>query len=98
MLLVFIYSCPTSSPIKLKMIHSTVSRIVQEKLKQLGLQISRKLETSEPQEVRENWMKVEIGMGESNFDSAADNGKNQVVTGDTNRPFAKPKGPPRKQR
>ncbi|GJJ12117.1 hypothetical protein Clacol_006358 [Clathrus columnatus] len=91
---VFIYSCPSSSPIKHKMLYSSASRVVQNKIKEMGVEVSRKLETSDPSEVRAQWMKDELGIDETNLSGN--------VTGanadDLKRPFAKPKGPPRKNR
>ena len=48
---VFIYSCPISSPIKLKMLHSTVKAPAIEGVEKAGLAIATKIEIDDPSEL-----------------------------------------------
>ena len=52
--------------------------------KNMGLAIARKVETSDPQELNESFLRAELGLAGSGTDEK--------------KPFAKPRGPTRKQR
>jgi len=52
--LVFIYSCPDKSPVKLKMLYSTVKAVAIGSAESLGLTIAKKIEITEGSEVTED--------------------------------------------
>jgi len=52
--LVFIYSCPEKSPVKLKMLYSTVKAVAIGTSESLGLTISKKVEITEANEITED--------------------------------------------
>ncbi|TFK55162.1 actin depolymerizing protein [Heliocybe sulcata] len=59
---VFIYSCPSSSPVKHRMLYSSGASSVYTAAKQLIPNVAgRKVETSEPGEVSEAWVRSEVG-------------------------------------
>jgi len=51
--IVFVYSCTNDSPIKLKMLYSTVKAVAIGTSEEQGLKIDKKLEISEPSEITE---------------------------------------------
>ncbi|KAF8522264.1 actin depolymerizing protein [Hysterangium stoloniferum] len=79
----FIYTCPANSLIKHRMLYSSGSSSVLSNAKALGLSIARKVETSDPAEISEKWIRDELGLG--------------TETGEE-RAFKKPRGPTRRQR
>ena len=89
---VFIYSCPSNSPIKHRMLYSsgstTTFQAVKNILNSSSFPISvqsRKIEMSDPQELNEAFLKIELGLDESD-----------IAAVDTNKAFARPKGPRRR--
>jgi twinfilin-like protein len=50
---VFVYSCTNDSPIKLKMLYSTVKAVAIGTSEEQGLKIDKKLEISDPSEITE---------------------------------------------
>ncbi|KIJ22805.1 hypothetical protein M422DRAFT_786342 [Sphaerobolus stellatus SS14] len=86
--IVFIYSCPSSSPIRNRMIYSSSLASVVVGVKALGLSITKKVETSNPKEVDERFLRVELGLDEAG----------EVVPVEEKKAFAKPRGPARRQR
>lgn len=95
---VFIYSCPANSPIKHRMLYSSGSVTTYQSAKAL-LQsasltsiefASRKIETAEPSEVNEAFLKLELGVVDHPERTAA------ATTGPTNN-FAKPRGPAKRR-
>jgi len=50
---VFIYSCTNDSPVKLKMLYSTVKSVASSSCEDIGLKIDKKLEISEAHEITE---------------------------------------------
>jgi len=99
--ILFIYSCPSSSPVKHRMVYSSGSSGVFQAAKTLLASSSshlnaRKIETSDPAELDEAYLKSELGF---NATSAASEGVSAAVKaplGDNAR-FAKPRGPARKR-
>ncbi|KAJ4487545.1 hypothetical protein J3R30DRAFT_3696301 [Lentinula aciculospora] len=101
--IVFIYSCPSTSPIKHRMLYSSGCTGVFQAAKTLLATSSdshinaRKIETSDPTELDEVYLKSELG-----FDTIAANGSAgataKPLPGDTTKSFAKPRGPARKVR
>ena len=93
---VFIYSCPSSSPVKNRMLYSSgkLSTYLDAK-KVLELEGSstiiaeRKIETSDPAELDEKYLALELGR-----DSTA---AAATPAQDEKKPFARPKGPGRKR-
>jgi twinfilin-like protein len=91
--LVFIYSCPSSSPIKHRMLYSSGSTTTFQAVKNIldsstfliSVQ-SRKIETSDPQELNEAFLITELGLDSNKKPSIA-----------VNKAFARPKGPPRRR-
>lgn len=93
---VFIYSCPSSSPIKHRMLYSSGSSGTHQTAKTLltasspSIVIaSRKIETSDPKELDEAFLRLELGK------TADGTTANAAVT---NKPFAKPRGPAGRRR
>jgi twinfilin-like protein len=94
--IVFIYSCPSSSPIKHRMLYSTGSATTFQAVKNIlnsssfliSVQ-SRRIETSDPQELNEAFLIAELGL-DANKESG-------IVAVDSSKAFARPKGPPRRR-
>lgn len=91
--LVFVYSCPSNSPIKHRMLYSSGSTTTYNAAKSILASlsppasiVSRKVETSEPKELDEAYLMTELGFQD----------QPQPPTG-APKPFAKPKGPPRRR-
>lgn len=107
---VFIYSCPSGSPVKPRMIYSATCRALYHVSKSLLMSpnahlVSRTVETSDPAELGEAYLKEELGLGEEDTStsgaSGGDSGLSAVAGGTklgapTNA-FAKPRGPARKR-
>lgn len=91
-ILVFIYCCPQQSPVRFRMMYSsgclTVPLLAKPLFTTSNL-IPRKVETSEPQELTEEYLKSEVGITTVVPTGRLDSGEN--------KPFAKPKGPPRRR-
>ncbi|KAF9567572.1 actin depolymerizing protein [Agrocybe pediades] len=90
--IIFIYSCPSTSSVKYRMLYSTGTlstyQAAQRILSSLSPAISlhpRKIETSDPKELSEQLLKEELGV------------VNEEVKDDAPKRFAKPKGPPRRR-
>ena len=101
--LVFIYSCPSSSPIKYRMLYSAGSGTTQQRIQEwfastaLATHFSpRKIETSDPRELTEDYIVEELGLEGSDPEKVGRNndpsGVNEVL-----KPFARPRGPPRRR-
>ncbi|KAG6903180.1 hypothetical protein C0995_002723 [Termitomyces sp. Mi166 len=100
--IVYIYSCPSTSPIKDRMIYSSGVSSTYEAVKALLADASpttrlasRKIETSDPSELDDAHLKSELG-----FDAVSVDGQ-PVETGlrdpQEKKPFARPRGPARKR-
>lgn len=97
---VFIYSCPSSSPIKHRMLYSSgASSVLQSAKGILSLSpgssalAARRIETSDPAELTEEYLIAELGL-----DSAAAAASSIPTTLDgEKKAFARPKGPGRKR-
>ena len=95
-----IYSCPTSSPVRHRMLYSSaalfVARHVKEKLAAAGSAStvpSRKVETDDPTELDERYLVTALGLSDAEGPTKA-----AVSGADTEvRKFARPKGPGRKR-
>lgn len=92
----FIYSCPSTSPIKARMVYSTGAVVIHRQVRELlgeerGFALaSRKIETSDPRELTEAFLKEELNIG-----NGTDNGKDTNSV--TRTSFARPKGPGRRR-
>ncbi|KAF9532300.1 hypothetical protein CPB83DRAFT_670336 [Crepidotus variabilis] len=93
--IIFIYSCPSDSPVKHRMVYASGALSTLLAIKDLlgslpsSPRISaRRIETSEPTEVNEAFLKLELGLPDK-----------EAVSDTPTRPqgFAKPKGPPRRR-
>jgi len=98
--IVFIYSCPSSSPVKHRMVYSSGLLSVFHAVKAIlppDTLASRKIETSDPGEINEEFLRTELGLTEdvslTNTSIAKESGDN----GDEKKPFARPKGPARRR-
>ncbi|KAI0082787.1 actin depolymerizing protein [Panus rudis PR-1116 ss-1] len=97
---VFIYSCPSSSPVKHRMLYScgtlSVYRSAKELLGDSVPLVERKVETSDPKEIDEAFLKSELGLTGSGGSSNHGNGQSTPLPPSTNA-FARPKGPARRR-
>jgi twinfilin-like protein len=104
---VFIYSCPTNAPVKFRMVYSSGVSSVFLAAKKILLASStvdihiaaRKIETSDPAEINENFLIAELGL-EKRSKSQDDIGHIGHVTHmktDEQKLFARPKGPGRRR-
>jgi len=57
---VFIYSCTNNSPVKLKMLYSTVKAVANGTCEQIGLKIDKKIEISEPEELTDELLETTL--------------------------------------
>ncbi|KAI0065422.1 actin depolymerizing protein [Artomyces pyxidatus] len=94
--IIFIYSCPSSSPIKHRMLYSSGSSSVYLTAKSFlpaGLLATRKVETSSPSEIDAAYLQAEIGH--------SSNDSSRVATpnsgSEDKKAFSRPKGPPRRR-
>jgi twinfilin-like protein len=97
--IVYIYSCPSASSVKLRMLYSVSSRALYTAVQTLfqstdttSVLASRKVETSDPQEINEKFLISELGPASTDGASAA---STPVV--EEQKRFARPKGPGRKR-
>ncbi|VDB83083.1 unnamed protein product [Peniophora sp. CBMAI 1063] len=91
---VFIYACPSSSPIKHRMLYSAGAASVFSTAKSLlptGRLAPRKLETSDPTELGSKFFKDELG-------SASESTSRTGTPGAGSGGFARPRGPARRTR
>jgi twinfilin-like protein len=58
---------------------------------------ARKVETSEPQELTEAFIVEELGLKGSSSDALGGNGNSNSRPNDESKPFARPRGPPRRR-
>jgi len=85
--ILFIYACPTSSPVKSRMLYSSgVTGVIHEVLKQHGIVVTKRVETSDPADLDIAFIK-----GELEPEASA------PIAKDEKKPFAKPRGPTRKR-
>jgi len=99
--IVFIYSCPTSSPIKYRMVYSSGSSAVFQYAKSIipseGLAsvfATRKIETSDPTELDELYLKSELSLDQG----VTSSNPTPAETPEEKKAFAKPRGPGRRPR
>jgi len=103
--IIFIYSCPSSSPVKHRMLYSSAARGVHASATSIlsnGSSVSalasRKIETSDPKEIDEAFLRAELGVGAGGSGSGPGSGSGTPSLGEEEKkPFARPKGPGRKR-
>ncbi|KAF9265739.1 actin depolymerizing protein [Marasmius fiardii PR-910] len=112
--IIFIYSCPSSTPIKHRMVYSSAAviffREVQAKIQAITgpdpstVVNSRKIETSDPSEINEEFLAAEVirsslsisdAPGGDGSDTPGSGARTPLATGD--KKFAKPRGPARRR-
>ncbi|GAB1517727.1 Twinfilin-1 [Rhizoctonia solani] len=87
--IVFTYTCPSSSPVKYRMLYSSgVASLVNDVKAQAGITVAKRLESSDPTELDLAWLRSELASPGSGTTSPAD---------DSKKPFAKPRGPARRK-
>ncbi|OSX65124.1 hypothetical protein POSPLADRAFT_1178769 [Postia placenta MAD-698-R-SB12] len=98
--IIFIYSCPSSSPIKHRMLYSSgASSVLQSAKGILSLSpgssalAARRIETSDPAELTEEYLIAELGLDPA---AAAASSISTTLDGEK-KAFARPKGPGRKR-
>ncbi|KAI0831510.1 actin depolymerizing protein [Trametes gibbosa] len=96
-----IYSCPSASPVRHRMLYSSavlsVVREVKEHLSSSGSSSTvalRKVETSDPSEINERFLIAELGLSPSDAPTAT---AGVSAEGSDKKPFARPKGPGRRR-
>ncbi|TCD63294.1 Twinfilin-1 [Steccherinum ochraceum] len=97
--IVFIYSCPSASPVRQRMIYSSAFlstyRAGKVVLGDAGESlVERKIETSDPKELNEEFLKFELGL--TSTSAPAGSGAAAPASGG-DKAFARPKGPGRKR-
>ncbi|KAL0947472.1 hypothetical protein HGRIS_013577 [Hohenbuehelia grisea] len=101
--IVQIYSCPSSSPIKTRMLYSAgvlvvflaVRKVLESAIVNSNSVVAtRRLETSDPKELDEAFLVSELDLDKQNAGVATESG---APTADEKKPFAKPKGPARRR-
>ncbi|KAK7693694.1 hypothetical protein QCA50_003265 [Cerrena zonata] len=95
--IVYIYSCPSSSPVKHRMLYSSGARAMFHTAKNLlgvASLLERKIETSDPTELTEDYLKLELGLTD---DQSSGAGTTQPVQAEDKKAFARPKGPGRRR-
>ncbi|KAI8998459.1 actin depolymerizing protein [Trametes punicea] len=97
-----IYSCPSASPVRHRMLYSSavlsVVRNVQELLRSSGSAstlASRRVETSDPSELDEKYLVAELGL--AGPDASASAAGLPIEVSDNKPKFARPKGPGRRR-
>lgn len=94
--IIFIYSCPSASPIKYRMVYSSGALAIFREAKALleatpsFLLAPKKLETSDPSELTEQYLMQELGFNNLTADST----HNSATQGSA---FARPRGPARRR-
>ncbi|KAJ1309790.1 hypothetical protein OPQ81_006555 [Rhizoctonia solani] len=88
--IVFTYTCPPSSPVKYRMLYSSgVASLVNDVKAQLGITVSKRLESSDPAELDLAWLRNEL--------TPSGSGTATPAAEDVKKPFAKPRGPARRK-
>ncbi|KAH8929202.1 actin depolymerizing protein [Atractiella rhizophila] len=86
--IVFIYSCPSTSPVKSRLLYSSSSSAVATSASNiLGVKVGKKIETSDPSEITPSFVASELGLSDKPAAQAVMESKTT---------FAKPKRPGRK--
>lgn len=90
--IVFIYSCPSSSPVKHRMLYSSGVNVAVKQARDMGVPVATKrVETSEPGEIDAESVLATLGL-----DANAAASKASTPSVQSERAFARPKGPSRK--
>ncbi|PVG02256.1 actin depolymerizing protein [Serendipita vermifera] len=86
--IIFIYCCPSGSPVKHRMVYSSGVVSVVNAAKTMGVSVAKRSETSDPEDINEAFLQQEL--------SHTPSGSSTPVSGERVA-FAKPKGPPRRR-
>jgi len=70
------------------MVYSSAALSVVQQARALGVEVVKRLETSDPADVNESWLKNELGLNDT---------RESVIVGDEKKPFARPKPPGRRR-
>ncbi|EGG06050.1 uncharacterized protein MELLADRAFT_43666, partial [Melampsora larici-populina 98AG31] len=57
---IFIYACPPKSPVRSRLVYSSSSSSVSGKASEFGVQLSKKFETSDPDEINDDYINSEL--------------------------------------
>ncbi|KAF8710911.1 Actin depolymerizing protein, partial [Rhizoctonia solani] len=88
--IVFTYTCPSSSPVKYRMLYSSgVASLVNDVKAQAGITVAKRLESSDPTELDLAWLRSEL--------ASPGSGTTSPPADDSKKPFAKPRGPARRK-
>jgi len=83
--IIFIYACPSSSPVKSRMLHSAmVLSLIQMVHDSCGVAVAKKVETSDPGDLDLSWVKSELSPSPT------------PVSVEEKKAFPRPKGPARR--
>ncbi|KZV84427.1 actin depolymerizing protein [Exidia glandulosa HHB12029] len=89
--IVFIYSCPSSSPVKHRMVYSSGVGVAVNEAKQMGIPVAKRVETSDLDDLDAAFLLASLGL-----DNATSGTAGSTPAGEP-RGFARPKGPARKR-
>ncbi|KAM0789154.1 hypothetical protein ACM66B_000005 [Microbotryomycetes sp. NB124-2] len=93
---VFIYCCPSTSPVKSRLLYSSSTSAAVAQAKALGVDIVKKLETSDPDEITDEYIAQELGPALAT--SSADASRSHTPLPVDDKPaFARPARPGRKR-
>lgn len=89
--IIFVYCCPSSSPIKHRMLYSSGVAVAVHEAKQMGVPVAKRIETSDPSDLDAQFLLSALGLDEH------PSGATPGASAGEARPFARPKGPARKR-
>ncbi|KAJ7179058.1 hypothetical protein C8R46DRAFT_1173504 [Mycena filopes] len=95
---VFIYSCPSSCPVKHRMVYASGFTAAFLAAKELAPFHARKIETSTPSEIDEAYLRSELDIPSSSGQGTPGSGTSTPggANDDEKKPFARPRGPKRR--
>lgn len=96
--IVFIYSCPSSCPVKHRMVYASGFNATFLAAKTLAPFHARKIETSTPSEIDEAYLRSELDVSSVSGSGTPGSGTSTPGGGndDEKKPFARPRGPKRR--
>ncbi|KAJ7047287.1 hypothetical protein C8F04DRAFT_1449 [Mycena alexandri] len=96
--IVFIYSCPSSCPVKHRMVYASGFNAAFLAAKALAPFHARKIETSTPSEIDEVYLRSELDVSSASGSGTPASGTSTPGGGndDEKKPFARPRGPKRR--
>ncbi|ORX39984.1 hypothetical protein BD324DRAFT_247631 [Kockovaella imperatae] len=94
--ILFLYTCPSSSPIKFRMVYSSgVRGMQQDAADKAGIEISGKIETSDLSDLTESYLKENLAPSKPTHSSSLPTPKKTAMAGATPTPFGGAFGRPR---